>query len=146
MRVQDVLKDKDKVTITVTVETPIVEAMGRLIKNKISCLPVVDDKDQLLGIVSDKDIFRAVHENLDDFKKYTVGEVMTADVIVGLVDDEISYIAGLMTKNRIRHVPIVEQQSLKGLVSIGDVVKTQMTNIEIENRYLKLYINGGYPG
>jgi len=145
MRVQDVLKDKDKTTITVTAETPVVEAMGRLIANKISCLPVVDEKDQLVGIVSDKDIFRTVHENLDDFKRYTVGEVMTSDVIVGLAEDDISYIAGLMTKNRIRHVPIVEQQCLKGLVSIGDVVKTQMSNIEIENRYLKLYISGDYP-
>lgn len=146
MRVQDVLRDKGKTTITATAETPIVEAMGTLIKNRISCLPVVDEKDQLVGIVSDKDIFKAVHEDLENFKKYNVGQVMTTDLIVGLEDDDISYIAGLMTKNRIRHVPIVEQQSLKGLVSIGDVVKTQMTNIEIENRYLKLYINGSYPG
>lgn len=146
MRVQDVLKDKDKTTITVTADTPIVEAMERLITNKISCLPVVDEKDQLVGIVSDKDIFKTVHEHLEDFSKYTIGDVMTSDVIVGLEDDEISYIAGLMTKNRIRHVPIVEQQCLKGLVSIGDVVKTQMSDIEIENRYLKLYISGNYPG
>jgi len=61
-------------------------------------------------------------------------------------DDEVSYIAGVMTNNRIRHVPIVENKQLAGLVSVGDVVKTQMENIQIENRYLKQYIDGSYPG
>ncbi|HKK21299.1 MAG TPA: CBS domain-containing protein, partial [candidate division Zixibacteria bacterium] len=60
-------------------------------------------------------------------------------------DDDLDYIAALMTNNRVRHIPIVNGEHIVGLVSIGDVVKTQIKNVEVENRFLKQYIEGSYP-
>lgn len=145
MQVKDILKSKNREVVTANAETPVPEAMKALISNKISCLPVVSDNDELKGIISDKDIFKKVHEDPDGFRSSTVGELMSRDLIVGVMDDEVAYIAGIMTNNRIRHVPIVEENKLKGLVSIGDIVKTQMEHIKVENRYLKQYIAGDYP-
>jgi len=71
---------------------------------------------------------------------------MSRDLIVGLPDDDISYISGVMTQNRSRHIPVVEKDKLIGLVSLGDIVKTQMDKIKIENRYLKDYVHSKYPG
>jgi len=146
MLVSDILKSKDQVIITAGVDTSIKKAMELLLSNKISCLPVKADDGRLIGIISDKDIFRKVHETGGDFEGVVVSDCMTTNLIVGLVSDEVTYIAGVMTTNRIRHVPIVEKERIVGLVSVGDIVKTQIEKAQIENRYLKQYIEGNYPG
>ncbi|MFZ5981734.1 MAG: CBS domain-containing protein, partial [Candidatus Zixiibacteriota bacterium] len=87
-----------------------------------------------------------IYETPIDFRVFKVGQLMTTDVIVGLLEDELAYIAGLMTNNRIRHIPVVDKNHLIGIVSVGDIVKTQMEHIEIENRYLREYLSSGYPG
>jgi len=145
MRVSDVLKAKNRGVITTTTGTGITQAMKQLIENGISCLPVLDEEERLVGIVSDKDIFRAIHQNTENFTWMSCGDLMTTDVIIGVEDDELHYIGSLMTKNRIRHIPIMNNEKLVGLVSVGDVVKMSMDHMEVENRYLKNYITGAYP-
>jgi len=146
MLVKDLLKKKEREVITIEPSVKILEAMGKLIDDKISCLLVMDSADKLTGIVSDKDIFHTVYKDRENFHEYTVSDIMTIDLIIGLLDDDINYIAGIMTQNRVRHVPILEKDKLVGLISIGDIIKAQMKYMQIENRYLKLYIDGGYPG
>ena len=145
MLVKDLLQSKSKKLVTATASTRLKDAMESLISNKISCLPVIDDNNRLIGIISDKDIFRRAYEKPGSFQEENVGDVMTTNLIVGIVDDELAYIAGIMTENRIRHVPIVERDHIIGLLSVGDIVKTQMENIKVENRYLWQYIEGTYP-
>jgi CBS domain-containing protein len=146
MRVSDLLRAKNRGLISTVPAIPITKAMALMIDHQISCLPVLDEQGRLMGIISDKDIFRQLHKDLSNIDLLTVGELMTRDVIVGVDEDEVSYIAGVMTKNRIRHVPIVSGEKVVGLVSVGDIVKTQMSDMEIENRHLWQYINGSYPG
>jgi CBS domain-containing protein len=146
MRVRDLLQANPRQTITCLPATPIRKGMALLVEHKISCLPVLDDQNELIGIISDKDIFRALYEKTSGIEILMVGDLMTTEVIVGVEDDEIGYIAAVMTNNRIRHVPIVGGKKLVGLLSIGDIVKSQMSHIEIENRYLWQYISGQYPG
>jgi CBS domain-containing protein len=146
MLVKDFLQGNPHQLITARESTSVHEAMALLINNKISCLPVVNDDAELIGIISEKDIFRAAHKSPSDFTKAKVADLMTSDLIVGLAEDECDYIAGVMTQNRIRHVPIVKEKRLIGLVSVGDIVKSQLTSIKIENRYLKQYIHDQYPG
>ena len=141
MLVKTMLESKPKEIVTAKPSTKIDEAMELLISKNISCLPVLDDGGKLIGIVSDKDIFKKIHETGGDYHALSVKDVMSESVIVGLPDDDISYIAGLMGKNWIRHVPIVEEEQLIGLVSQRDIIKTQAKKTEIENRYLKLYLN-----
>lgn len=145
MLVKEVLEVKKRQVVGIVPTANLVEAMKKLIENRISCLPVVDDRGQLVGIVSDKDIFRTVYEHQDSFRGFTVREMMTSDVLVGVVDDDVNYVAGIMTKNRIRHLPIMDDGKLVGLISVGDVVAAQMEHMVIENRYLKLYIEGTGP-
>ncbi len=145
MRVFDVLKQKDRGVITTTTGTGITQAMKVLIENQISCLPVLDEEERLVGIISDKDIFLAIHQNTGNFAWMTCGDLMTTDVIIGVEHDDLRYIGSLMTHNRIRHIPIMDGDRLVGLVSVGDVVKMTMDSIEVENRYLKNYITGQYP-
>lgn len=145
MQVRDVLRSKSKELITADETMNIPDAMRLLLKHRISCLLVADDENNLMGIVSDKDIFRVCYEKRCDFSSMTLGDLMTREVIVGVENDELGYIAGLMTNNRIRHVPIVDGQRLVGLVSIGDAVKAQLADLQAHNRYLTQYIDGTYP-
>ena len=144
MKVKEILQTKTKDILTTTRTESVVTAMEQLLSNKISCLPVVDGK-RLIGIISDKDIFRAVYENRKTFEEFKVEDLMTTDLIVGVEDDDIEYISNLITNNKIRHIPIVENDSLIGLISIGDVVKAKEKHIKTENRFLKQYIDGSYP-
>ena len=146
MLVKDLLKDKQREVISVSGDTSIDAAMQRLLQDRISCLPVLDDSGSLIGIVSDKDIFKVAYENDKDFKQMKVGDIMTTDLIVGVVEDEIEYIAAIMTNNRIRHVPVMSEGKMVNLLSLGDIVKAQLRDLKVTNRYLRMYIEGSYPG
>jgi CBS domain-containing protein len=145
MLVRDLLDAKESRPMVVAApETTAHEAMTLLIDNKISCLPVMKG-NELVGIVSDKDIFKLIFEHRTDFADISVKDIMTSDLIVGVMDDEIDYIAGVMSENRIRHVPIMDGKKLLGLVSQTDIVKRQMKHMKVENRYLRIYIDGFKP-
>lgn len=141
MLVRTILEEKNRQLITGSSETTIKEAMELLIKNGIGCLPILDDNKKLVGIVSDKDIFQRIHETEGDYRTVRLSEIMSVDLVVGLPEDTLKYVAKIMDKNWIRHLPIVDGDELIGLVSQRDIIKTQAENIKAENRYLKLYTN-----
>jgi len=145
MKVKDILEKKPQDTVTAQPQDSIIQTMETLISKKISCLPVLGESGELVGIISDKDIFELVYKKRAQFPDMKVADVMTSDLIVGLPEDDLSYIASIMTENRVRHIPIVNGQKLIGLISQGDIVKGEMVKIRVENRYLKEYINGNYP-
>ena len=147
MKVRDILRTKNHSEVhTISPDTLLATAMTILIEKKISCLPVMDKDKALIGIVSDKDIFRCVHEFPNDFGSRTAASVMTTELIIGVEEDLVDYVASLMTNNRIRHIPIMDGASMVGMVSVGDVVKARLNDVQVENRYLKQYILGDYPG
>lgn len=141
MLVKSLLESKPRRVITATPSTTFDAAMDLLISNSIGCLPIIED-DNLIGIVSDHDIFKRIHETKGDYHSLTLNDVVTRDLIVGLPEDEINYMAGLMGKNWIRHIPIVEGDKLVGLISQRDIIKIQAEHTEVENRYLKMYTEG----
>lgn len=136
MQVKTLLESKPKQIVSSNPLTSIDEAMGLLITNNIGCLPVVDDEDMLVGILSDKDIFARIYQTKGNYQSLKVEDVMTTNLIVGLPSDDVEYIAGVMEKNSIRHVPIVDGEQLIGLISLRDIVRTQTVAREVENRYL----------
>jgi CBS domain-containing protein len=136
MLVKTMLENKPKEVLTTSVSTTIDEAMGLLIEHQIGCLPVIDANQKLIGIISDKDIFEKVHQTKGQYQDLKVEDLMKTELIVGLPDDDIDYIAGLMDKNYIRHVPIVDGDTVVGMVSLRDIHKTYVKNKEIETRYL----------
>lgn len=142
MLVRSLLESKPREIVSTGPRTSIDDAMDLLIRNNIGCLPVIDEGGELVGIVSDKDIFKRIHEMKGQYHELTVRDVMSTNLIVGLPDDDINYIAGVMKKNWIRHVPIVEEGEVIGLVSLRDILKTLSKTTDIENRYLKMYMDG----
>jgi CBS domain-containing protein len=146
MKVKDILAAKGSRVITVSKESFVIDAMKIFSANRVGSLLVVDKDNNILGIIGGRDVLMAVINNLDDIKTLTVEKIMTTDLIVGTPDDDVDYIMTIMTENRIRHVPIMDGKELKGLVSIGDVVKSQMKATHAENKYLKDYIADKYPG
>ncbi|MCH7691333.1 MAG: CBS domain-containing protein [candidate division Zixibacteria bacterium] len=146
MLVKTWLLQKQREIMTTTPGTSLKSAMKHLIENKISCLPVLEDSGELIGIISDKDIFHAAYNDIDILGYGSVADLMTTNLLVGVPDDDFSYIAGLMTNNKVRHIPIMEKDRIVGLLSVGDIVKVQVADMEIENRYLMNYISGNYPG
>lgn len=142
MIVKDIIKKNQRNIITAGPSTSVDEAMNLMITNNIGCLPIVDTKGQLIGIVSDKDIFRKIHETGGEYHSLKLEDVMTSAVIVGLPEDKIEYIAGVMNKNYIRHVPILVEEQLVGLISLRDILKVQTNQITIDNRFLQQHLDG----
>lgn len=146
MKVADLLKTKGQNVITITPDRSIFEAIKMLTENKISSLVVFDDNNKLIGIITERDIIRAMTENYEALKSQKVADLMSTNLIVAIPDDEIEYVKGIMTQNRIRHLPIVTKEGLAGIISIGDVVKFQLQEIKVQNRYLEDYVSGSYFG
>ncbi len=136
MLVKAMLEQKPKEIVTASAETSIEEAMGMLIKNQIGCLPIIDKNQKLLGIISDKDIFEKIHQTKGQYQSLKIQDLMKTELIVGLPEDDINYIAGIMDKNWIRHVPIVDGENVIGMVSLRDIHKNYVKAKEVENRYL----------
>jgi len=145
MKARDILVEKGTRVITIHSDNRLVDVMSLFFANRIGSLVVVDKNDQILGIVAPNDILKAVYHNRDGISTMKVSEVMTTDVIVATPDDDVDKLMAIMTKNRIRHIPVIDDGKLGGLVSIGDVVKAQLTVQDVQIRYLKDYIEGKYP-
>ncbi|MHB8174543.1 MAG: CBS domain-containing protein [Nitrospirota bacterium] len=145
MKIKDIL-DTSRGLITANVEQKVSEALKTLIVNKISCLPVIDGNGNLKGIMSDRDLLREVYENPGGFEARKVGDVMSHNILIGLVEDDLDYVMNIMSKNNIRHMPVMSGQNLTGIISIRDVVRGLMHKVAAENRYLKDYIEGKFEG
>jgi len=146
MKVKDILEKKGNRVITVEKGSSVLDAMSIFSANRVGSLLVVDKANNILGIIGGRDVLMAVVNQLEEIKTLTVDKIMTTDLIVGTPDDYVNDIMNIMTENRIRHIPIMEGKDLKGLVSIGDVVKSQLKETHVENKYLKDYIADKYPG
>lgn len=145
MKIRDIL-DEGKDIITVSFQEKVKVALKILMDNKISSLPVIDENGKVMGILSERDILREVHKDPSSLENRFVGDAMTKDILIGLIDDDLDYIMNIMSRNNIRHMPIMSKQSLSGIISIRDVVKGLMHQVNAENRYLKDYIEGKYEG
>jgi CBS domain-containing protein len=146
MKVSDLLSTKGQTIITITPDRPVFEAMKKLMDNKISSLMVLDAGYNIKGIITERDIIRAMSQDYGALKTQKVADLMTKAIIVGTPEDDIEYVMGIMTQNRIRHLPIIAEDGLTGIISIGDIVKFQLQEIEVENHYLQDFISGNYFG
>jgi CBS domain-containing protein len=145
MKIRDILRTKGGDIVTVSQSESLLEASRLLGDYGIGVLLVVDADGKPIGILSERDIVREFARVGPDCAATAVQAVMTEDLIVGLPDDDLSYVMNVMTQQRIRHLPILEDDQLVGLVSIGDVVKAHVTQTETEIRHLHSYITGGRP-
>jgi CBS domain-containing protein len=146
MKVKEILKGKGTEVVTVGVEETIYHAIKKLVEKNIGSLLVVDQKGAVAGIITERDILRQCDQRPQSLGETKIGSVMTKKLIVASPEDDIDYVENIMTENRIRHLPIVSGEKLEGIISIGDLVNVQRAQCKVENRYLKAYISGDYPG
>ena len=145
MKVRDILKDKGTEVATIGVERNLCDAIRVLVEKNIGSLIVMDEKGAIAGIITERDVLRQCNQCLESFRDIKIRDVMTKNLIVASPDDDLDYVENIMTQNRIRHLPIISNQRIAGILSIGDLVNVLRGECKVENRYLKDYISGKYP-
>ena len=127
--------------ISINEDKTIYNAIKLLAKNNIGALPVLNNNMELCGIISERDIIREISNNLSvNFKKSFINTIMTSVVITINKNTKSEDIKDIMSKNKIRHIPIIENKLLIGIVSIGDVVKRLLEKFNLENQHLKSWL------
>ena len=142
MTVSTILKNKGADVVSAPPGTPLVDIVRLLAEHCIGAVPVVDAKRRLHGIVSERDVVRAIARSGPAALDAAVDTVMTKKVVVCRPEDSIYELMNVMTDNRIRHLPVVVDDKLAGLISIGDVVKQRIAEVEFEANEMKRYIAG----
>jgi CBS domain-containing protein len=141
MNIASLLATKGDTVVTVRPEESIRDALRLLARHNIGALVVVDDDHLPVGIVSERDIVRAAARDERLFS-HAVGAIMTRDLIVGAPHDDLLTVGITMTDRRIRHLPVVHQGRLVGIVSIGDIVKAERDRYRGEVDTLQILILG----
>ena len=139
MAVSHILKQKGRAVLTVTPATPVKDIADILAKNRIGAV-VVESGGAIAGIVSERDVVRAFSEHGAAVLDKNASAIMTAKVRTCSEGDSEAELMGLMTQHRIRHLPVVHDGKLAGMISIGDVVKFRIEAIEREAEDMKSYI------
>ncbi len=139
MKIADVLISKDSMVITIQPDQTIKEAVDLMEKYNIGGLVVVNQDEEILGIITERDLIRYAATEQPTFTT-AVSVVMTKGVIVGVLQDEIDAVAHTMTEKRFRHLPVIEGGKLVGILTIGDIVKAQRDRYEGEIHTLEIQI------
>ncbi len=142
MTIAAILKHKGHAVVTVAPTATVPEVSARLTDNRIGAVLVMDRADQVLGIVSERDIVRSVAQNGARTLEMTAGQLMTRAVHLAHPDMTVDEAMRKMTMGRIRHLPVVRGGEVVGMVSIGDVVKSVIMRQETEVDSLRAYISG----
>ena len=127
--------------VSINENKPIYNAIKMLAKNNIGALPVLNAKKELCGIISERDILRQLSKDIRiNLKISLINSIMTSQVITITRNINSEVIMDIMTKHKIRHIPIVDKKVLIGIVSIGDVVKRLLEKFNLENEHLKSWL------
>ncbi len=143
MIVSQILTEKGSQVYTVSKETKISEITSILVSKRIGAVVVIDKKGAVEGIISERDIVRGLADHGSSVLGMAAANLMTTNVITGSLDAHIDELMREMSNNRIRHLPIVDDRKLVGLISIGDVVKNRVEELEAEGDMLREYITTG---
>jgi CBS domain-containing protein len=143
MRISDVLRGKGTRVVTVTPDTKVRELLAVLAEHGIGAVVVSRDGTSVDGIASERDIVRAFAKRGAGVMSEPVTEIYTAEVHTITPDISLEDVMRIMTERRIRHAPVVVDRGLLGIVSIGDVVKNRIDELETERAALTDYITGG---
>jgi len=143
MNVAAILSEKGRRVFTAEPEASLQEVTRELAQNGVGCIVLVDKKGAICGIVSERDIVRALARGGSRVLDAPVSKAMTKNVIICQEADTIDRLMAEMTVQRVRHIPVVENDSLVGIVSIGDVVKHRIAEAEMEAAAMRAYIATG---
>ena len=142
MKISDVPRKKGSEVITIKPDETVAGLLGLLAEHRIGAVVVSTDGSSVDGIVSERDVVRHLHSTGTSVLEAPVSQIMTHEVTTGSVGDNIADLAGTMTEQRVRHVPIVDADGkLAAIVSIGDIVKHRLSELQSERDQLRDYIS-----
>jgi CBS domain-containing protein len=140
MLVAQIIKEKGDLVFTISPEETVSEAAALLDQRKVGAMVVVDEKGAVVGILSERDVVRTVAMQGAEGLYQPVSSCMTRDVIFALPGESVDALMARMTDRRVRHLPVLDEGRLAGIVSIGDLVKRKIAESEAEAESLKAYI------
>jgi len=146
MTLREILSSKGSAIFSIHPQATLHDAARQLIHHRVGALLVLNEDHQgrasdIQGIITERDLLRAYAQDCTALENRQVAEVMSKQVITGTPDDQVEDVMGFMTRERKRHLPIVAENRIVGVVSIGDVVKAQHARLALENRFMKDYIS-----
>lgn len=144
MYVRDILSDKGSRVTTTRPDATIAATCSLLTQHRIGAVLVTNAGDEMVGIISERDIVRGFSAHGAAVAEMTVADLMTRDVRSCSPDDTIADIMGVMTTARIRHLPVLDGDHLTGIVSIGDIVKYRLDEAKLEVESLRDYVLAGH--
>ncbi len=141
MKVSQLLQTKGRQVATIDESRPVLEAVNELRDRGIGALVVSGDRAPLVGILSERDVVRALASSGAKALELPVRSIMSSQVVTCTESETLDRLMKLMTDRRIRHVPVVEEGALTGMISIGDVVKHRVEQLENDKRDLLEYVS-----
>lgn len=143
MKVSTILKEKGGKVITLEGRTSLEDAIVALARERIGAVVILDSREQIAGVFSERDAIRAIAEEGASALSKPISELMTRKVVSCSMEDTLDQLLEKMTQGRFRHLPIVEGGRLAGIISIGDVVKHKIASSESEAEAMREYISTG---
>ncbi len=140
MTVREILNEKGHEVVTLTPDVTVAEAVAVLAKHRIGAIVVTNGAGVIKGILSERDIVRRLAEDGAEFLKHKVSELMTANVKVCAENHSNNEVMEIMTNGRFRHLPVERDGKLIGVISIGDVVKRRIAEVQREAEEIRSYI------
>ena len=140
MRISQVIRRKGDLVVTVRPDATVEQLLELLEEHKIGAVVVSEDGSTVSGIVSERDVVRHLHSDGAAILEETVATIMTSEVETCTPDDRIDAMARTMTERRIRHIPVLVDGKLAAIVSIGDIVKYRIDELQTERDHLVGYI------
>lgn len=141
MKLSEILERKGKIAVTVAESANLVLAIEIMHQHRVGAVIVPSASGEPIGILSERDIVRYYAEGKRDFEIMSVKDYMTTDVIMGNPKDTVDDVMAVMTQKRFRHMPVVENGKIVGVVSMGDLVKSKLAETTQEAQALREYIN-----
>ena len=137
MKVTEILDRKGADVITIWPGASLQSAVERMASRNIGALVVVDDEGKIVGMVSERDVVLALAASAEKAPAQSVTDVMSRRLLTCGPDDSLAELMAVMTEHRVRHLPVVDHGQLLGLVSIGDLVKARLGELEFESHVLR---------
>ena len=143
MNIAQILKSKGRAVATARPDATLGEIIGKLAQKRIGAIVIVGDNGEVAGILSERDVIRRLGERGAEALQESASQSMTAAVITCQESSTLDELMELMTQGRFRHVPVIEDGALVGIVSIGDIVKNHIAEVEMEVTAMRGYFATG---
>jgi len=144
MKLRDLLENKGREVLTIRPDDTIHDAVAKLVEHNVGALVVVEGQ-KAIGIITERDILRLTAKLPSDLRKIFVRDHMSRNLVIASSTATVDDAQAVMTERRVRHLPVVDEGQLTGIISMGDLVKQRLDQCQFEVRHLEDFVMGKYP-